>query len=104
LGRLRAGEVETLPAGRPLREVDVVVPQTRDEPATVAVELLDPQRPLELVPDLLDRTLLHHHVDGPGPPRPLAELDDPDVAEHEVGHAHTVVAATGIVPDEMVAF
>ena len=104
LGRLRPGEVEPLPAGGPLREVDVVVPQARDQPAAAAVVLLDPEGLLQVVPDVLDRALLHHHVDRPGPPRPLPQLDDPDVAEHEVGHAPTVMAQVGLLPDVLVGF
>jgi hypothetical protein len=92
--RLRTRQVEALRARGPLGEVHVVVPQPGDHPAALPVVLLDPERTVEVVPDVEHRALLDDDVDGSGPPRPPAELDDPDVAEHEVGHAHTVVACT----------
>jgi hypothetical protein len=104
LGRLGPGQVEPLLVRRPLREVDVVVPQPRDQPSPVRVVLLDPEWTLQCMPDVLDHPLLDHQVDGPGPARPEPELHDPGVAEDEVGHAHTVVAPARIVPDVVVAF
>ena len=77
------GQVEhTLPTRGPLGEVDVVVPQAWDQPAAVtslaALSRACPRRPCP--------------VEAGAPPAPQGELDDPDVAEDEVGHGVPRVA------------
>ena len=100
--RDRAGQVEPAGAGRPLREVDVVVPQARDRPAPLRVVLLDAGRPVERVPDLADGPLLDQDVDRTDPAAPPPQLDHSDTTEQEVGHGVTVVSPFSVVPDETV--
>src|SRR5690606_18478078 len=49
---------------RPLAEVDVGVPQPRDQPAPAGVDLLETGGSLQARPDLDDGAVLDQHVDG----------------------------------------
>ena len=92
-GGLGAGQVEPVAAGGPLGEVDMGVPEARDQPAPLRVVLLDAGRMVEPVPDLADGPLLDEHVDRPDPPASAPQLDHPDVTQDEVGHGHTLSTA-----------
>ena len=67
----------------------MLVPQPGDQPALVGVDLREPRWPGQVVVDVADPAGLDQHVDGPGPARPVPQLDDPRAPEQEV-HARNV--------------
>ena len=88
LGAGGRSEVEALPRQGPLAEVHVLVPQTRDQPAAVGVDLLDPGGATQVPAHLDDQPAADVDVQRHDRDRVLRrERHQPGTADQEVSHA-----------------
>ena len=87
LQRAAAGEVEALGGEGPLAQVDVLVPQSGDQPPAVRGVLLGPGRASETGADLGDPAVPDEDVDGFGRRHGIdSHGHDACAAHEEAGH------------------